>query len=1144
MGVISKVSGPVIQAEGMRGNTINELVKVGEMELLGEIIALKGDRASIQVYEETSGLRPGEPVKGTGAPLSAELGPGLLSGVFDGIQRPLETIRAQGGNFIARGISVPSLDRSRKWEFKPVAKKGDAVSEGDVLGEVMEFNVVHKIIVPVGVRGKVTSIDEGKFTVTHEVAEVGGKPVRMMHSWPVRKPRPYKERKPLEPPLITGMRIIDSLFPVAKGGTAAIPGPFGAGKCLGPDVPVLLQDGSVKSMKELYEYAAKNGESKRTVFEETIDLPEQKSLKLFSAVGGRIVPSTSRQFYRSKSDTLLRIRLRSGKTMDVTPVHKLFALQGNGMVVEAQARQLGIGTVIAAARRIPVQEDDTIDLYQFASLSVRDEYVRKELASILSARHGKTLMEISRENGVGYWRLRMLSAGRIVPTVLEVRRLFSYFALPLPKLTKFSAGGKGKVVFLPSLVTPEFAEFIGLFVSEGHVRAGRTVVFTNSEESLLKRFAELCEDLFGLKAKFERRQGKTPNVLASSKALSAFVEELCGKNARGKRVPACIMRCGEGSASAFLEAYFVGDGYFDSDYEVEFCTASKTLQVGLSYLLGRFGVLHTLREREIFGQKYYRVFVRGSQAARLGEKFSGVHHKSARLRAYSQKSGKHYVSMDNVPLSPEFVSMLYEQAGRPYAQLKRAGVEISNYVRNQERMSAGTFKAFARTLFAGNTSGGQNQVQQNRLCALAEALDWLYFDAIVSVQEIPGPHDVYDVVLPGVENFVGGFGGVILHNTVTNITLAKQCDADIIVYIGAGERGNEMSEVLTEFPKLIDPKSGRPLMERTILIANTSNMPVAARESSIYTGITIAEYYRDLGFDVALMADSTSRWAEAMREISGRMEEMPGEEGYPAYLGKRLAEFYERAGRVYCLGSDAKSVREGKGAKDEKGAKEGKDGRHAESGSGKEGKHGRSGSVTAVGAVSPPGGDLSEPVSQNTLRVTKVFWALDSNLSRRRHYPAINWLRSYSLYLNELRPWYSKNVAEDFVELRGQAISLLQQEAELQNIVQLIGPDALPDKERLVLDAAKMLREDFLQQNSFDAADTFSTLKKQYYLLKTILHFYDKAVSALALELPLQKIVDAKEKEEIAKLKLVPEKEIEEKCKALLHSIDSTLGKS
>ncbi|MDP2717420.1 MAG: V-type ATP synthase subunit A, partial [Candidatus Micrarchaeota archaeon] len=291
---------------------------------------------------------------------------------------------------------------------------------------------------------------------------------------------------------------------------------------------------------------------------------------------------------------------------------------------------------------------------------------------------------------------------------------------------------------------------------------------------------------------------------------------------------------------------------------------------------------------------------------------------------------------------------------------------------------------------------------------------------------------------------------------------------------------------------LEDPKTKKPLMERTVLIANTSNMPVAAREASVYTGITLGEYYRDMGYSVALMADSTSRWAEAMREISGRMEEMPGEEGYPAYLTRKLAEFYERAGKVQCLGSD-----------------------------------GREGSVTVVGAVSPPGGDISEPVSQGTLRITKVFWALDANLSRRRHYPAINWLKSYSLYDSELEDWYAEEVAKDFYPLRAKAMGLLQKEEELQNIVQLIGPDALPEKERLVLETAKMLREDFLQQNSFDAEDAYTSPQKQYWMLKTILAFYDKANDALSVDVTLDKILGTKAKEEISRLKRVPEKQIQ-----------------
>ncbi|MBI5176567.1 V-type ATP synthase subunit A [Candidatus Micrarchaeota archaeon] len=575
-GVLSRISGPVVQATGMRGSQINELVKVGEMQLLGEIIALKGERASIQVYEDTSGLRPGEKVEGTGAPLSVELGPGLLSGVFDGIQRPLAAIREESGDFIARGVQVPSLDRKAKWQFNPSVKNGSHAETGDVLGTVQEFNIEHRIMAPAGVKGKVEGIQSGKFTITHAICKIGGKEVTLMQKWPVRLPRPVREKKHFEPPLVTGKRIMDTFFPLAKGGAAAIPGPFGSGK------------------------------------------------------------------------------------------------------------------------------------------------------------------------------------------------------------------------------------------------------------------------------------------------------------------------------------------------------------------------------------------------------------------------------------------------------------------------------------------------------------------------------------------------------TVNQTDLAKYSDTEMVVYVGCGERGNEMTEVLETFPKLVDPKTGKPLMQRTVLIANTSNMPVAAREASIYTGITIAEYFRDMGYDVAVMADSTSRWAEAMREISGRMEEMPGEEGYPAYLGKKLAEFYERAGRVWCLGS---------------------------------GSHNRSGSVTVVGAVSPPGGDLSEPVSQSTLRVTKVFWALDSALSRRRHYPAINWLKSYSLYLGELREWYEKNVSPEFYELRGQAMALLQKEAELQNIVQLIGPDALPDKERLVLEATKMIREDFLQQNSYDEVDAYSTLRKQYWMLKTVLHFHSKANSALALEVPLAKILESPSRQKIAVLKRTVDKDVEGKCRAIIHELDGEFAK-
>lgn len=560
MGKLVKISGPVVDAEGMSDAAMYDVVKVGDLKLTGEIIRMVGDKATIQVYEDTSGLKPGEPVETTGEPLSVELGPGLLTSIYDGIQRPLQGIADVGGIFIPRGVNVAPLDHKRKWEFKPVVKSGQAVKRGDVLGTVQETDLIlHKILSPVD--GTVSAIKAGKYTVLDTVATVGsGKAaadVKMMTRHFVRKPRDVSEKLDPTIPLITGQRVVDTFFPIAKGGTSALPGPFGSGK------------------------------------------------------------------------------------------------------------------------------------------------------------------------------------------------------------------------------------------------------------------------------------------------------------------------------------------------------------------------------------------------------------------------------------------------------------------------------------------------------------------------------------------------------TVAQQQFAKWSDTQIVVYIGCGERGNEMTEVLTEFPHLIDPKSGKPLMMRTVLIANTSNMPVAAREASIYTGITIAEYYRDMGYDVALMADSTSRWAEAMREIGGRLEEMPGEEGYPAYLARRLAEFYERAGRVRCLGSDE-----------------------------------RYGSVTIIGAVSPPGGDINEPVSQNTLRVTKVYLALEAALAQRRHFPAFHWLRSYSLYTETLDTWYTQNVSSDFVALRNEAMVLLQKEAELQEVVQLVGPDALPEKEQLVLATARSLREDFLQQSAYHDIDTYASLRKQYLMLRNVLRFHARAESALDLGVQLKRVLEVPVRERIGRMKETPEAEL------------------
>lgn len=574
MGRIVKVAGPLVVAEGLTDAKMYDVVRVGKERLVGEVIVLDGDLASIQVYEETAGLGPGDPVEGTGEPLSVELGPGLIGSIYDGIQRPLEAIQKKWGAYIRRGVEAPALPRAVKWRFVPTVKKGDSVSEGDIIGTVQETTlVVQKIMIPPGLSGTIEEIKSGEFTVEEPIGivkDAQGKrhELKLMQRWPVRKARPYKEKLPSTELLTTGQRIIDTLFPIAKGGTACVPGPFGSGK------------------------------------------------------------------------------------------------------------------------------------------------------------------------------------------------------------------------------------------------------------------------------------------------------------------------------------------------------------------------------------------------------------------------------------------------------------------------------------------------------------------------------------------------------TVIQHQLAKWADADIIVFVGCGERGNEMTDVLMEFPELTDPKTGEPLMKRTILIANTSNMPVAAREASVYTGITIAEYFRDMGYSVALMADSTSRWAEAMREISGRLEEMPGEEGYPAYLGSRTADFYARAGRVVCLG-----------------------------------KPERQASLSAIGAVSPPGGDLSEPVTQNTLRLVKVFWGLDDKLAYRRHFPAINWLTSYSLYTEDLVPYFEERVGPEWNELRREFMKLLQIEAELEEIVRLVGVEALSPSDRLKLEVARSIREDYLMQSAFDDIDTYTSLKKQLKMMQLIKAFYELGQRALDQGVAIQQIIDLPVRERIAKAKFIPESEFDARWAEIHHEI-------
>jgi len=730
-GTIQRVAGPVVTAIGLKPR-MYDVVLVGTEQLMGEVIQILGEKTVVQVYEETSGIRPGEPVADTGKPLTVELGPGLLGNIYDGVQRPLPVLQSVMGDFILRGVRAPGLSRDKQWAFKPAVEEGAQARGGQVLGIVQEAkNVEHRVLVPPNVTGKIARIRSGNMKVDDVVAELdGGRKLMMKQDWPVRQPRPTKNRMMPSVPLITGQRVMDFLFPIAKGGTAAIPGGFGTGKCVVGTTPVYLNDGSVRPIEEIYRGAL--GDFPDEGVEQFVFLSNPLRVRTFD--GETIGAGFATAVYRGRTSSITTVQLESGRSVQVTPIHKLFVSSEAG-VIEKRAADLQVGDRVLATR-------------------------------------------CPAEGG----------------------------------LHSSLAGGSQHL------------------------------------------------------------------VLEATEPMSVFVD----------RVKAAT----------------------------------------------------TIQEETV----------------------------------------------------------------------------------------------------------------------------------------------VYDLTVEGTHNFVGGDPPVILHNTVSEQQLSKWCDAQVVIYIGCGERGNEMTEVLSTFPKLIDPYTGAPLMERMALIANTSNMPVAAREASVYTGMTLAEYYRDMGYNVALMADSTSRWAEAMREISSRLEEMPGEEGFPAYLSARLSEFYERAGRVTTLND-------------------------------------REGSVSVVGAVSPSGGDFSEPVTQGTLRIVKVFWALDTALRARRHFPAINWLTSYSLYGPALENWFRTQVNEEWPKLRQWAQRTLQEEAELEEIVRLVGADALPPDQQLTLEVARMIREIFLQQNAYHPVDTFCPPERQFKLIAAIKKYADAGTKSLALDVPVKDIAAVKSREILTRVK-------------------------
>jgi len=1112
-GKIVKIAGPLVIAENIPEARMFDVVRVGEERLIGEILEIKENKASIQVYEETGGLKPGEPVQSTNQPLSVELAPGILGNIYDGIQRPLDLIKAMKGDFISRGIEMPAIDRKKKWYFKPKVKEGEKVRAGDILGVVQETEIVeHRLLVPLGIEGKVKRIREGKTKVEDiiaviEIREGKEKEISMLQRWPVRKMRPYKEQLAPEEPLITGQRVIDTFFPIAKGGTACIPGPFGSGKCVAGDTPVVLGDGIILTMEELYRKCLKEGKIKTNGLETIIEI--NPSLSLFSMNTNKIERSNSSIFYQGKTDSIIRIKTRSGRLAKITPSHRLFKINEKGEIVQTKAENLRIGDFIAAVRKIETKNRKAkFDLYELEEARAADASIREKLSQMLRNLRKErklSLVGISRVNAESFIYKRNL------PPLPLVKKVYSQTNLVPPAPKQLRGARWGQIIHIPSQISPELGKVLGLFIAEGYIRTKGTAVFTNGDDKLLKQFTQLINSIFGIKTKKEKQKGKTPGILVHNKVFVDFIKVIgAGGNSSEKQIPPLILRSSDKILSTFLKGYYLGDGSF-SQGEIELSTASKKLQIGLSYALTRLGILHLLAIRKFKEKNYYRIFIRGTDNLKIfyqsmnkdGEKFDKIH----KIKDYIDSKKTTYTSYDVVPLSSKTISDLYQNSKVTYSQLKAQGIEISNYIGNGERMSTSIFKRFTQLL---KEAGEKNKHSQ--ILRLSSLLDYIFCDRVASIEEIKGPLNVYDVCIPRKENFVGGHGPLLLHNTVVQHQLSKWVNADIIVFTACGERGNEVADVLRKFPELKDPRTGKSLMQRTILIANTSNMPVAAREASIYTGITLAEYYRDMGYDVALMADSTSRWAEALREMSGRLEEMPGEEGYPAYLPSRLAEFYERAGRIICLGKDE-----------------------------------RKGSLSAIGAVSPPGGDLSEPVTQATLRVVRVFWALVAELAYQRHFPAIHWLRSYSLYLEDLEKYFTQKMTPEWMKLRARAMALLQKEDELRETVRLVGLDALSNQDRIAMETARSLREDFLQQFAFHPIDTYTSLKKQYLMLKVVLSYYNVSLEALKKEVSLDDLISLSIREDIAKMKYIPEEDIEKETekigRKLKEEVDDLINK-
>jgi len=1089
-GKIYRVSGPLVIADGMRGTRVYEVVEVGDERLIGEIIGVEGDKAIIQVYEDTTGLRVGDPVYATGMPLAAELGPGLITSIYDGIQRPLPVLEQLIGFFVKKGVKAPSIPRDKKWFFKPLVKKGDKVGEGDFIGVVEETETVkHYIMVPPGIHGVVEEIaGEGDYTVEETIARVDGNSLKMMHKWPVRKPRPYREKLEPSEPLLTGQRVIDFFFPLARGGKAAIPGGFGTGKCVLPRTPVLLADGGVVAIDDLFR-EVKGGEPDYSLDEEVFETGS-KNIKVYAFDGEKFVKARVTHVYRGYTDRVVRIKTASGRVLEVTPSHKLPLFNPGGYIEFVEAVRLKPMDYIVVPREILIRTEKLVKtpLEQLAeddSVVSRDDVVNDIVRKIIRSLPGDVLSDICVKTGLSMEDVRSIAHSKGSIPLKLIKHLHGMInGVGYPKYIGLREDGER--IKVPEVFDNDLAEFLGLLLSRGLIKDSG-VVFNSDNPVLRERFSELAGKLFEVEV-LEKRCEASVCVEIASRLLTMFLKTLGipFNDLSGSIALNNILKSPEEVVASFLRGYYLGSGRF-TEYGLELYSVSKKMTSLLAYVLTRLGILYSIAD-----DGYVL-------------KITGL----SDLNKFIQVISRNAPSIKNIEWINELSSSMIEEKRKVVEETSSSQmvlgehsssshVYVEMYSTDQEGLGVKQISVGNNVMLIKVRDKMDKRVSKKHYRVLKQ----FALDRVVEVTVVDMKTPVYDITVEYYHNFVGGEIPTIFHNTVTLHQLTKWSHVDIAIFVGCGERGNEMADALHSFRRLKDPRTGKLLVNRSVFIANTSNMPVAAREASVFLGVTIGEYFRDMGYNVLIVADSTSRWAEAMREISGRLEELPGEEGFPAYLGSRLASFYERSGMVKTLG-----------------------------------KPDRVGSLTIMGAVSPPGADFSEPVTQATLRIVRALYALDVALAYRRHYPAINWLTSYSLYVENVADWWHKNVDPEWRSMRERALNILQREAELEELVRLVGVEALPEEDKLLLEVARMIREDFLAQNAFHEIDTYCPARKAALMMRTILLFYDLGREALEKGVTVDKIRGLKVRARIARMKEIPNIDYEPEFRNLYEEI-------